>query len=926
MPQAFPALPIDAVLPELCAVLESGTHAVLQAPPGAGKTTKVPLALLDAVWRGGQKIVMLEPRRLAARAAARRMAQLLGEGVGETVGYRVRFDSKVSAKTKIEVVTEGILVRMIQDDPELSGIACVIFDEFHERSLDADLGLALALETQGALRDELRIVVMSATLDGDPIAALMGNCPLISSEGRAYPVETKYIPMRPNAWVDREMTAAIRMALREESGSILAFLPGQGEIMRVEAALKDGLDPSVMIAPLYGAMEARAQDLAIQPAPEGKRKVVLATAIAETSLTIDGIRVVVDCGLQRLPRFDPASGMSRLVTVKSSQASAEQRRGRAGRLEPGVCYRLWAEAEHRARPAFTAAEISEADLAPLTLELARWGVTDPASLPWLDQPDGAKIDQARDVLRRLEAIDDANRITPMGTAMAGLPVHPRLAHMMLRGARLGLGEIACVLAALLSDRDFMRGRGADLRLRVEAILARKAPKMIGEAAKQLARRLREAAQKDAMANAGKTGAGSGSGAGAGGGGGGSVESSGSLGVGAGRNDNATSNGQNGEGGGSIGRGLVAGGKGNGNGNGNGVIDDDSGGRRAHGLTADPDRSGRSADAGSNAVDHADQVGLLLAFAYPDRIGERRKGADARYRLSGGRGGVLANDDGMANEPYIAVAELDGQAREARIYLAAPLSRVTLETYFNDQISEGTEVFWDTQSSAVQARWQRRIGALVLDEKATRDEAEPDAIANAMIEGIRRLGLHCLPWDKAAEGLRERIAFLHRVDPQNWPDMSDDALLATLEDWLAPYLGGINKRAQLKQINLAEALVSGIDWNKRQDLDRLAPTHWTVPTGSHIRIDYSADPPGLPVRLQEMFGATETPKIAGGKVAVTLHLLSPAQRPLQVTADLVGFWNGSYAQVKAEMKGRYPKYYWPDDPQQATPTRRVKSKM
>ncbi|WP_341363427.1 ATP-dependent helicase HrpB [Thalassospira sp. SN3W] len=837
MPKAFPILPIDAVLPDLCTVLETGINAVLQAPPGAGKTTKVPLALLERAWRNDQKIVMLEPRRLAARAAARRMAQLLGESVGETVGYRVRFDSKVSARTRIEVVTEGILVRMIQDDPELSGIGCVIFDEFHERSLDADLGLALARETQTALRDDLRIVVMSATLDGGPIAALMGDCPVITSEGRAFPVETKYVPIRPDAWIDREMTAAIRLALREESGSILAFLPGQGEITRVEVALKDGLDPTVIIAPLYGAMETRAQDIAIEPTPDGMRKVVLATAIAETSLTIDGIRVVVDCGLQRLPRFDPASGMTRLVTVKSSQASAEQRRGRAGRLEPGVCYRLWAEAEHRARPPFTAPEIADADLAPLTLELARWGVSDPASLPWLDQPDGAKIDQARDVLRRLEAIDDANRITPMGTAMAGLPVHPRLAHMMLRGARLELGEVACALAALLSDRDFMRGRGADLRLRVEAILARKAPKMITEAARQLSRRLGDAAKKEAS-------------------------------------------------------------------------------KAGNHNPAGPD----------DPVDHADQVGLLLAFAYPDRIGERRKGTDARYRLSGGRGGILANNDGLASEPYIAVAELDGQAREARIYLAAPLSRASLETHFADQISEGTEVFWDAQSDAVQARWQLRIGALVLDEKTTRDEAGPDAIAAAMIEGIRRLGLHCLPWDKAAEGLRERIAFLHRVDPENWPDMSDDALLASLEDWLMPYLGGINKRSQLKQVNLAEALVSGIDWNRRQELDRLAPTHWTVPTGSHIRIDYSGETPALPVRLQEMFGATETPKIAGGKVAVTLHLLSPAQRPLQVTSDLVGFWNGSYAQVKAEMKGRYPKHYWPDDPLQAEPTRRVKSRM
>ncbi|MEE3045137.1 MAG: ATP-dependent helicase HrpB [Pseudomonadota bacterium] len=834
MPE-FPALPIDTVLPDLCAALETGTNAVLQAPPGAGKTTKVPLALRNSGWLGDQKIIMLEPRRLAARAAARRMAQLLGEGVGERVGYRVRFDSKVSAKTKIEVVTEGILVRMIQDDPELSGIGAILFDEFHERSLDADLGLALALETQGALRDDLRILVMSATLDGGPIASLMGDCPVITSEGRAFPVETRYFPPKPDKWgnirIDGEMTAAIKTALREESGSILAFLPGQGEITRVEAALKEAVGNDIIIAPLYGAMDAKAQDIAIQPAPDGKRKVVLATAIAETSLTIDGIRVVVDSGLQRLPRFDPASGMSRLITVKSSQASAEQRRGRAGRLEPGICYRLWAENEQRARAPFTAPEIAEADLAPLTLELARWGVTDPKSLPWLDVPEAAKIDQARDILRGLEAIDHENRITAMGTAMAGIPVHPRLAHMMLRGAALGLDQVACALAALLSDRDFMRGRGADLRLRIDAILRGHAPKMISEAAKQLARRLGDV-MRQANLPKGK----------------------------------------------------------------------------------------------NTKVDRADEVGLLLAFAYPDRIGERRKGANARYRLSGGRGGVLPNEDSLASEAYIAVAELDGQAREAKIYLAAPVARATLETHFADQISEGTEVFWDTQSDAVQARWQRRIGALVLDEKATHDEADPDAIATAMIEGIRKIGLHCLPWDKASEGLRERLSFLHRVDGDHWPDMSDDGLLASLEDWIAPYLTGITKRGQLKQINLSEALLAGIDWNQRQELDRLAPTHWQVPTGSNIRIDYSGETPALPVRMQEMFGATETPKVAGGKVAVTLHLLSPAQRPIQVTSDLVGFWNGSYAQVKAEMKGRYPKHYWPDDPLQAEPTRRVKSRM
>jgi ATP-dependent helicase HrpB len=831
MTSDFPSLPIDAVLPALKTALVDGTNAVLQAPPGAGKTTMVPLSLRGADWLAGRKIIMLEPRRLAARASARRMAQLLGEQVGETVGYRVRFDSKISAKTRIEVVTEGILVRQIQDDPELSGIGALIFDEFHERSLDADLGLALALESQAALRDDLRIIVMSATLDGGPIAALMGDCPLISSEGRAFPVETTYMPPKPREWIETNMVAAIREALATQHGSVLAFLPGQGEITRVESQLRPlfTAKDKVIIAPLYGAMDTKAQDLAIQPAPEGYRKIVLATAIAETSLTIDGIRVVVDCGLQRLPRFDPASGMTRLVTVKSSQASAEQRRGRAGRLEPGICYRLWGEAEHRARPQFSAPEIAEADLAPLTLELARWGVADVTSLPWLDVPEAAKIDQARDVLRALDAMDDANRITQMGQAMAALPVHPRLAHMMVRGQQLGLADTACALAALLSDRDFMRSAGADLRLRIEAMARGRAPGMLAEATRQLSRRLKQ-----------------------------------------------------------VGK-IVR----------------------------------RPVDDTTNDIDFADRVGLLVAFAYPDRIGERRRGGEPRYRLSGGRGGVLSREDGLASEPWLAVAELDGQSREAKIYLAAPVSKAVLESHFASQIHIGTEVFWDSQNDMVVARWQRRIGALVLEEKPVHDAVDPAKLTQAMVDGVRKLGLSCLNWSKESEHLRTRLAFLHEQDSENWPDMSDAGLLARLESWLAPYLTDIIRRSQLRQVNVAEALISGIDWNQRQKLDQLAPTHWTVPTGSHIRIDYRPEGPALPVRLQEMFGATETPKIAGGKVAVTLHLLSPAQRPLQVTSDLIGFWQGSYAQVKAEMKGRYPRHYWPDDPLQAEPTRRIK---
>ena len=629
------------------------------------------------------------------------------------------------------------------------------------------------------------------------------------------------------------MLAALRDALAHQTGSILAFLPGQGEINRVEGLLKSALsaEDRVIVAPLYGAMDAKAQDLAIQPAPNGFRKVVLATAIAETSLTIDGIRVVVDCGLQRLPRFDPASGMTRLVTVKSSQASAEQRRGRAGRLEPGICYRLWSEAEHRARPQFSAPEIAEADLAPLTLELARWGVADVTSLPWLDVPDAAKIDQARDVLRRLEALDDAGRITAMGQAMAALPVHPRLAHMMVRGLEIGLADAACALAALLSDRDFMRNAGADLRQRLEATERGRAPGMMMEAKRQLSRRLAQAAKELSL--------------------------------------------------------------------------------------------GKGGNESRKQPDFADQAGLLVAFAYPDRIGERRRGGEARYRLSGGRGGILPREDRLANEQWLAVAELNGQSREAKIYLAAPLSQATLEEFFASQITTGTEVFWDAQNDMVVARFQRRIGALVLEEKPVHDAVAPDKLAQAMTDGVRKMGLSCLPWERESEHLRARLAFLHGLEPETWPDMSDAGLLDRLESWLMPYLSGIVRKVQLRQVNLSEALVSTIDWNQQQQIAKLAPSHWTVPTGSHIRIDYRPEGPALPVRLQEMFGATETPKIANGRVAVTLHLLSPAQRPLQVTSDLVGFWQGSYAQVKAEMKGRYPKHYWPDDPLQAEPTRRVK---
>ncbi|GAA0580606.1 ATP-dependent helicase HrpB [Caenispirillum bisanense] len=822
------ALPIDPVLPALAAALAAGLNAVLQAPPGAGKTTRVPLALLDAPWLAGRRIVMLEPRRLAARAAAARMAATLGEAVGETVGYRIRLDTRVGPRTRIEVVTEGILTRMLQSDPELTGTGCLIFDEFHERSLNADLGLALALEAQGALRDDLRIVVMSATLDAAPVADLMGGCPLITSEGRAFPVDTRYVPPpRPDTRLEDHVAAVVRQALAEEAGSALVFLPGQAEIRRVEQRLAGSLPAGVAIHALFGDLPQAKQDAAIAPAPPGSRKVVLATTIAETSLTIEGIRIVVDGGLARVPRFEPRSGMSRLETVKVSQAAAEQRRGRAGRLEPGVCYRCWAEAGHKALPAFGRPEILDADLAPLALDLAQWGAADPAALPWLDAPPPAHYAQARDLLRRLDALDADGRITPHGQALAPLPLHPRLAHMVVSGDALGHGPLACLLAALLSERDVLRGGRSDCDLRTRvAVLLRDDAAPAG-ADPGAVRRVREAARQ--------------------------------------------------------------------------VM-------RAAGIKGQP----RDAAA----------TGLLLALGYPDRVGQRRGG---QVRLANGRGAVLPEGDGLAAADWLAVADVGaGKAAQARIWLAAPLSVAEIEDAFGPEIVEGAFVVWDPREDAVAARRQRRLGALVLKDEPL-SALPADRTAEAVCEGIRQIGLHALPWTPETEGYRARLRFLHRVEgaAEGWPDVSDDALLAGLETWLAPYLAGITRRAHFRRIDLMAALENLLPWEMRRRLEVEAPTHLQVPSGHRHRLDYSGDDPVLPVKLQEMFGARETPRIAGGRVAVVIHLLSPAQRPLAVTRDLPFFWREAYPSVKAEMRGRYPKHPWPDDPLAAAPTARTK---
>lgn len=822
-------LPIDAILAALRTALASNSSVVLEAPPGAGKTTRVPLALMNDPWLAGRRIVMLEPRRLAARMAATFMAESLGEQAGGTVGYRTRTDTRVGPPTRIEVVTEGILTRMAQRDPDLPGIGLVIFDEFHERSLQGDLGLALCLDIQSALRDDLKLLVMSATLDSAALAGHMGGAPVVRSEGRAWPVETRYLP-DPSGDVSAAVASAVRRALRDDQGSILAFLPGEAEIRRTEAKLQDAdLGPGVRIAPLYGALGKDAQDAAVRPAPTGVRKVVLATAIAETSLTIDGIAVVVDGGRARVPRFDPRSGLTRLETVRVSRAAAEQRRGRAGRLGPGVCYRLWAEAEQAGLVPFEAPEIMQADLAPLALDLARWG-SGPDSLRWLDTPPAAPYQQARDLLKDLDALDAQGRLTAHGEVLAGLPLHPRLAHMAARGTEWGLGGIACDLAALLDDRDILNlapgARDADIRRRLDVVAGHGRGEPI---------------HKGALARARET----------------------------------------------------------------------------------AKRLRRTLKADGGAVSDA---GRLLALAYPDRVAQRRPGGDPRYVLSGGRGAVLDAADPMASEAFLAVAELGGGGREGRIYMAAPLERTDIDADFADHLETTETLAWDERAEAVAARCQTKLGALVLDDTPLKDPS-PGALTAAMIDGIRRMGLDCLPWTPELAAWRARVALLRRLDGDAWPDLSDGALMETLEAWLAPYLTGVSRRAHLARIDLAAALHAHLDWNAQRRLDDLAPTHLEVPSGSRYRLDYeSGEVPVLAVKLQEMFGATETPTIAGGRVPVLIHLLSPAGRPLQVTQDLAAFWANGYAAVRGEMRGRYPKHPWPDDPLAAPPTRRTRSKM
>ncbi|HSJ26190.1 MAG TPA: ATP-dependent helicase HrpB [Longimicrobiales bacterium] len=837
-------LPVDSAVPALLSALDRGS-AVLTAPPGSGKTTRVPLALLAAPWLDGRRILMLEPRRLAARAAAGYMARLLGEAVGETVGYRMRMDTRIGPRTRIEVVTEGVLTRMLQEDPALDDVGVVIFDEFHERSLHADLGLALSLQSQALLRPDLRLLVMSATLDLDTIAAVLGDAPVIRAEGRMHPVETRYAATRVTGHIEPAVAATVRRAVAEHTGDVLVFLPGTAEIRRTAERLAGAdLPRDVTVMPLYGDLPQDAQDRAIAPSPPGSRKVVLATAIAETSLTIEGVRVVVDSGLMRVPRFAPRTGMTRLETVPVSRAAADQRRGRAGRVAPGVCYRLWTEADHAALLAHRPPEILEADLAPLALELAAWGIIDPGELRWLDAPSAAAFAQAQELLRELGALDGAGRITHHGRALAGLALHPRLAHMLVRGLELGAAGTAAQLAALLAERDILRapdtGADPDVRIRMH-VLEGGAPPHGHTVDRAALHRVRAEARQ--------------------------------------------------------------------------WLD------RARQIPARNRPAGPGAPTPSRH-DVDDLAGVLLAFAYPDRIGQQR-GGRGRYLLRNGRGAAIDPSHAIGGSEFIVAGELGGHGRDSRIFLAAPIRREDLTTHFADDIVTAASVGWDGATQGVRAVATERLGALLLAERPLRD-VPADALAAAVADGIRTHGLALLRWDRDAERLRQRLAFLHALDPGTWPAVDDDSLLAELDDWLGPFLGGVRNAAALQRVDVREALMNRVGWQRRAALDELAPTHVDVPSGSRIPIDYS-DPaaPVLAVRLQEMFGLADTPRIAAGAVALTLHLMSPAHRPVQVTKDLASFWESAYFEVRRDLRGRYPRHYWPENPLDATATRRAK---
>jgi len=820
LPRSFDTpLPIDAVLNDLSCTLEANNAAVLVAPPGAGKTTRVPLALLDAPWAKDKKIIVLEPRRIAARASADRMAKSLGERAGETVGYRVRFGSKISRATRIEVVTEGIFTRQILDDPELSGVAAILFDEFHERSLDADLGLALARDAQTGLREDLRILVMSATLDGARVAKLLGDAPVVESEGRAFPVETRYLGRKADAPIERQMADAIASALRADSGSVLAFLPGAAEIRRTQTFLGERVqDASIEIVPLFGALDAAVQDRAIAPAPKGTRKVVLATSIAETSLTIEGVRIVVDCGLARVPRYEPDIGLTRLETVRASRAAVDQRRGRAGRTEPGVCYRLWDEPQTASLASYTQPEILSADLSSLVLDLAQWGVSDPAALAFLDPPPQPAWKEAKSLLTELNALDGDGRITAEGKSLRSLALPPRLARMIVDSHRVGSGEAAAEIAAIITERG-LGGDSVDLEHRRDQFRRDRSPR--AASARDLARRW------------------------------------------------------------------------------------------------------ASQVAASEKVAQQEDLstGLMLAYAFPDRVARNR--GNGSFVLANGRGAAVEQTSSLARAPYIAIGEMTGTAASGRILLAAQITQDEIERHFAEHIETADEISFDRGAMALRARRKRVLHAMTLSE-ATLALSPSEETARILADGLIAAGLDRLPWSKAARQWRDRVMFLRKAEGDSWPDLSDGGLIARREDWLVPAL---YDKVALKDISagdLSDALMALLPWEMRARLDREAPTHFEAPTGSMLAIDYEAEQgPTIAVRLQELFGLNTHPSIAAGQVPLVLELLSPAQRPVQVTRDLPGFWRGSYAAVRSDLRGRYPRHPWPDDPASAVPTRRAK---
>ncbi|WP_415881501.1 ATP-dependent helicase HrpB [Neptuniibacter sp. QD34_54] len=833
-------LPIISVLPELTQALNDQNEAVLEAPPGAGKTTQAPLSLLQESWLGNQKILMLEPRRLATKAAAERMAQMLNEKAGQTVGYRVRLDTCISEQTRIEIVTEGILTRMLQTDPSLEGYGIVIFDEFHERSLDADLGLALTLEAREYFREEtpLKILVMSATLDGEKIAKLLSDAPIVTSSGRSYPVKPFYCgEPSQGEWLEQKLVKTVTLALAEQTGSILCFLPGMREIRKVEELLNEQLSQTekntIAIAPLYGDLTLDEQRKAINPSDEGKRKVVLATNIAETSLTIQGVEVVIDSGLTRVAKYDPNSAMTRLHTRRISSASATQRAGRAGRLSPGVCYRLWSEGQQEQLSAFDSPEIAQADLTALALQLASWGTTDTNDLNWLDQPPAGSFQQAQTLLTQLGALNLQKQTTAHGQLMAELPAHPRLSHMLIKGSAWGLADKACRIAALLMERDPFRNEGTDINSRLEWLATKPSFQ------KGVWHRIKKQEQ------------------------------------------------------------------------------------HYHRMLS---KLEIPSEASGHKIPDQEQAAVLLALAYPDRIAQQRQNSTI-YKLNNGRAANFYDQDRLSQYPWITVATLQGKQNQTndQIQLAAPLNPEWIEQFIPELIQQHEVIEWDKSQDRICAEQQTRLGTLVW-ESAPLESPSPETIKAAIINQIRKRGLSLLPWNDDIQAWRQRVIFLNQAvqkqSQDQWPDLSDNWLLENLEEWLAPYLNNITQLKQLKKINLSSVLQSMLPWPLPQKLDELAPERFSVPSGSKIRIDYSQNPPVLAVKLQEMFGCTQTPKVAN-HVALQLHLLSPARRPLQVTQDLESFWQNAYKDVQKDMKGRYPKHPWPDNPLEAIATAKTK---